>query len=216
MAGPRRKDLTGKKFNKLIVSGFVGIAQNGDALWECRCACGKIFQARGHNITSGNTASCGCFRKELHTRHGLCHVPEYSVWEGMIQRCTNPKAFGYEYYGGRGIKVCAHWRDFANFLEDMGRRPGKGFSIERINGNGDYEPKNCMWATKSHQQRNLRTFKANKTGYPGVFYDRKSKRYIASISVNDQTKYLGCFSGKNEAIEARKQGEAMYWGLNKE
>jgi hypothetical protein len=86
---------------------------------------------------------------------GVVWRPEYSVWRGIKARCTYPSMDAYPYYGGRGIKVCPRWREsFAAFLEDMGPRPSPAHSIERINGDGDYEPSNCCWASRAQQSRN--------------------------------------------------------------
>ena len=78
----------------------------------------------------------------------------YRSWESMKQRCLNPAASGFKNYGGRGISVCDRWLSFENFLADMGPPPSPSHSIERKDNDGDYEPKNCRWATKKEQSRN--------------------------------------------------------------
>jgi hypothetical protein len=83
--------------------------------------------------------------------------PEYTTYHSMLERCYNRKQKYYKNYGGRGIKVCARWRkSFENFLSDMGRRP-PGLTLNRIDNDGDYTPKNCNWATRKEQTRNSRT-----------------------------------------------------------
>lgn len=116
-------------------------------------ACGNLFVARRDNVRSGNTKSCGCLKKP----HGMWESSTYISWEQMKQRCLNEKAPNYPLYGGRGIKICQEWLDFKNFYKDMGDRP-LGKSLDRINNNGDYEPSNCKWSTRSEQQKNKRPF----------------------------------------------------------
>jgi hypothetical protein len=82
---------------------------------------------------------------------------EYRIWAGMVKRCTNPRSSSYRSYGGRGIAICDRWRtSFSAFFADMGRRPSKLHSIDRINNDGNYEPGNCRWATRDVQAANKR------------------------------------------------------------
>lgn len=75
----------------------------------------------------------------------------------MLKRCFNPNCHAYKNYGGRGVTVCARWKnDFIAFAHDMGPKPTPKHSIDRINNNGNYEPGNCRWATQKEQCRNYR------------------------------------------------------------
>lgn len=100
-------------------------------------------------------------RKDVAARQ---RMPAYFSWANMIQRCTNPQATQFADYGGRGITVCQRWQGkggFENFLADMGDRPGL-LTLDRIDVDGNYEPNNCRWATRSEQQRNRRDKKRGK------------------------------------------------------
>ena len=93
-------------------------------------------------------------------KHGQClngkKTSEYRTWQQLRQRCENPNNKAYNNYGGRGIKVCTRWQDFRNFFEDMGKKPGPKYSIDRIDNDGNYEPSNCRWATRHDQRINSR------------------------------------------------------------
>lgn len=134
--------------------------------WACACACGTRRAVVADSLVSGKSVDCGCGRLErvaqkLRT-HGQRHHPLYDVWTAMLQRCENPGNKRYADYGGRGIKVCAHWHDFAAFLADVGMRP-PGKSIDRFpNNDGDYEPGNFRWATQKEQVANSRPRRTGK------------------------------------------------------
>lgn len=90
-------------------------------------------------------------------KHGMSRTQEYTIWIGMKVRCYNPKAINFHEYGGRGIIVCDEWRDdFSAFLRDVGPRPGRGYSIDRIDNDGNYEPGNVRWVTMRQQSNNTR------------------------------------------------------------
>lgn len=146
-------DLTGQRFGRLTVLSFREMSAKGhDALWLVRCECGSQKVVGRGKLRSGRTKSCGCLRKP----HGMFGTPEYKAWGSMIQRCTNPKARGYERYGGRGISVCREWTEsFQAFFQFLGRRPSKNHSVDRFpDPSGNYEPGNVRWATTKEQGRN--------------------------------------------------------------
>lgn len=95
----------------------------------------------------------------MHKTHGLSKTPTYRTWADMRNRCQNPNNQAYANYGGRGIIVSERWSSYLNFLSDMGEKPSKLHSIERVDTNGPYSQDNCCWATKITQARNTRTNK---------------------------------------------------------
>ncbi len=211
----KKVGLTGQRFGMLEVVSENGRApKSGAVLWLCKCDCGNTTVVTGGNLRAGITHSCGCYRKEhareAMTTHGGTYKPEYSPWKAMRKRCSNKNDIHFYLYGGRGIKVCDRWNKFDNFLEDMGSRPSKKHSIERMNPNGNYEPSNCKWATPIEQARNTR--KREGTKVTGVSWHKHTNKYMARISVDSKEIYLGVFNSIEEAASARSEAEIKYWG----
>jgi predicted nucleic acid-binding Zn ribbon protein len=150
----------------------------------------------GHKPQKQNycSKSCGAHASK-NKRHGYSGTREHAAWLDLRNRCRNPGVHNYDRYGARGITVCERWNVFENFLADMGPRPGKGYSVERIDNDGNYEPSNCMWATKLEQNRNRR----------GVLTPEKVKLIKLappSASYRDISKQVGC--SENAVYRVRK------------
>lgn len=155
----RHADLTGRRFGKLVVIQEAPADRNYHPRWLCKCDCGKTKEIGHYNLILGHTHSCGCLARELITTHGDAlyknRTKLYNVWLSIKQRCTNENNKRYAQYGGRGIKLCDEWLEYANFKEwatSSGYR--QGLSIDRKDNNGNYEPNNCRWVDAYTQQRN--------------------------------------------------------------
>jgi len=172
----------GKKFGLWTVIDNTIKSKNWRSRLLCKCKCGEIRIVNLTNLKIGYSKSCGtgeCTKKGV-LKHGLTESQEYTAWANMIQRCSNIKNNEFKNYGGRGIKVCKRWFDFSNFIKDMGKKPTADLSMDRIDNNGNYTPKNCRWATDKQQRNNKRnsSFKSKCKKCRKVFRSKKSQRRI--------------------------------------
>lgn len=174
-----------------------------------RCDCGVEFKTYLGRLTCSKIKSCGCGlgsaeanRKtaERNTTHGLSKTRTYRIWKGVVSRCVIPSATNYKHYGGRGISVCERWREFENFLTDMGECP-PGLTIERVDVDGAYEPNNCVWATREEQALNRRNNRvvllcgkemtlSQAVGLLGVSRSRVYKLIDRGLTYNEAVEFL--------------------------
>ena len=157
----------GNTYGRLTVIAF-DHKRKGHIYYKCACECGCVTVAEAYSLRKGRTKSCGCLRREsaakrgkMNTAHGESHSNKtrlYGIWSGMRQRCNNPNKDCYSLYGGKGVRVCAEWEDYANFKKwAMANGYADNLSIDRIDSNGNYCPENCRWITRSEN-----TARANK------------------------------------------------------
>lgn len=184
----------------------------------CKCSCGTEKVVDLGNLVTGKSKSCGSMVRGCKvsptTTHGMTKSTEYRSWSHCKTRCYNEDFLDYRYYGAKGIKVCDRWLEsFENFLEDMGKKPSPKHTLDRIDVNGDYEPSNCRWATKTEQAFNQNISSDNTSGRVGVYINEYG--YTASISYQNSQYYLGYFHNFESAVKAREDAELLYYGYLK-
>ncbi len=156
------------RFSRLVV---IEAFPNSKYMVKVRCDCGQEKSVNKFKLLTSHTRSCGCLQREKATqslppathgqsRHDGSRSSEYGIWVTIKGRCYNPKCTGYIHYGGRGIRMSKKWFDkFENFYNDMGPRPDKYHSIDRIDVDGNYSKENCKWSDWKEQANNRRNNK---------------------------------------------------------
>lgn len=197
----------GQTYGRLLVLKSLGVL-NRKQIVLTRCSCGTELTVCLSNLRSGNTVSCGCFRKEtlsiIKKTHGMRNTRLYRVYRSMLERCYNQNSRSYINYGQRGITVCSVWKaSFDNFLT-WAKQTGytDSLEIDRIDVNLGYSPENCRWSSETVQARNRRTRK-HSSSYTGVYQKTSSGKWLSAITVNKQRISLGAFNTEKEAWVAR-------------
>jgi len=193
----RIKDITGKKFGRLTAIRY-SHTKNTKRYWLFRCDCGVEKTLINSSAISGNAKSCGCMKKGVNKKHGLCDTRVYHIYTGIKRRCYNKNIPQYNDWGGRGIKVCKEWKEDFNKFYDWSMANGydENLSIDRIDNDGNYEPSNCRWTTRSVQSSNTRIRSNNTSGYTGIGWSKDKGRWTCYIQYKGKIIYYDSSSNK--------------------
>jgi hypothetical protein len=197
------ENLIGKTYGRLTVVDYAERAADTHARWLCKCQCGNETIVRNNNIKRGIVKSCGCLASELTSErskvHGMTKTNVYRQWKVMRQRCYLPTNISYKNYGARGITVCDEWKNnFEAYYSYVSKLPNfrkKGYSIDRIDNDGNYEPGNLRYATAKQQRDNQTQRKHGISGYYGIVKWKHKWR------AHYKQKHIGVFETIEEALK---------------
>lgn len=194
----------GQLFGYLSVIREVNQIHDGKRRFLVRCICGKEKEVDLCNLLNKSTVSCGCIKAK---KHNMSNTRIYHIWQGMRYRCYTKTCSTYKNYGAKGIKVCDEWRNsFAKFYKwSIKNNYNDNLTIDRINPKGDYEPNNCRWVDWNTQSNNKELLSTNTSGYVGLSWSNKYKKWICNISLNNKSKRIGAYNTQKEGIEARNK-----------
>ena len=204
-------DYIGLRFGRLTIIDVKKVLCEGKYKYYryfaiCKCECGEEITLDLNKLVK-NTYKRGLECRKCQKAKTKYKHPLYFTLLRMKTRCYNPKYDFYDYYGGRGIKVCDEWLNsyeaFYNWAMSNGYK--KGLSIDRIDVNGNYEPSNCRWATPSQQSANQRKCSLNTSGYTGILWQKNIKKWQAFIIVNKKCYNLGYYKTEKEALDVRNK-----------
>lgn len=215
-------DLTGQKFGHLTVIEYVGY-ENKKPKWKCLCGCGKYVEVYSYNLLKGSATSCGCFRRGRgfgKYKHGLYKDRIYFIYHSMKQRCLNKKCNQYKNYGARGITICSEWLgengfvNFSNWAFENGY--ADDLSIDRIDNNGNYCPKNCRWTnmlTQANNTRHNRTVTYNGETHTYAEWERILNNGVSQVEISARINELHWDVEKAlfTPIRANRNTELYHW-----
>lgn len=225
------KDMTGQIFGRLTVVKFDKYFKKR-TYWICKCVCGNTISIRGYSLREGNTISCGCYAKEVVSnnnehkiKHGLSRSRFYRIWDGMLQRCTNPNNKDYPRYKN---KLCDRWLTFINFvsdeytnyLEHVKIHGEKNTTADRFpNQSGNYEASNFRWATNIEQARNKLNSAITQNYEQHLYWRYKLQSLLASALNRNQNSsaleiYLGCSLPELRKYIESQFTKGMTWDNN--
>lgn len=210
------EDFTGRVYGELTVLNLDHRDNKRRSFWKCRCSCGKIKIISGSSLKSGRTISCGHIKTskliKYNTTHGLSNNSAYYCWQDMVHRVTHPADSGFIKYTStiQGKLIEDDWALSPKpFLDYIGERPSKEYSIDRIDPTKGYVRGNVRWATKHEQAINKIPSPKSNTGFTGVSYNPRTEGYTATIQVNNK-QYVKYFKTLEEAKQCRYEMEDKY------